>query len=97
MAYPAVSATASLAADNSVTVTLCNTDPAAPADITLTLTGRAPVVSEARLLASADLNTCNTFDHPRAVASRPFDGVRVSGTQVTATLPPGAVASLRFA
>ncbi|MBK8857945.1 MAG: alpha-N-arabinofuranosidase [Opitutaceae bacterium] len=97
MTYPAVSATASLAADNSVTVTLCNTDPAAPAEITLALTGRTPVVSEARLLASADLNTCNTFDHPRAIASRPFDSIRVNGTQVTATLPPGAIASLRFA
>ena len=96
MAYPAVSATASLAADNSVTVTLCNTDPAAPAEITLALTGRTPFVSEARLLASADLNTCNTFDQPRAIASRPLDSVRISGTQVTATLPPGAIASLRF-
>ena len=97
MTYPAVSTTASLAADNSVTVTVCNTDPAAPAEITLTLAGRAPVVADARVLASADLNACNTFAQPRAVTTRPLDGVRVAGSQVTVTLPPGAVASLRFA
>ncbi len=97
LAYPAVSATASLGADGAVTLTLCNTDPAAPAEIALTLTGRAPRLAEARILASADLNACNTFDHPRAVTTRPLDGVQVNGQQVSLTLPPGSVASLRFA
>ena len=97
MAFPAVSATASLAADRSVTVTLCNTDPAAPAEVVLSLGGRTPVLDEARVLASADLTACNTFDRPRAVTTRPLDGVRVTAGQVHATLPPGAVASLRFA
>jgi alpha-N-arabinofuranosidase len=97
LAYPAVSATASLGADGAVTLTLCNTAPAAPAEIALTLTGRAPRLADARILASADLNACNTFDHPRAVTTRPLDGVQVNGQQVSLTLPPGSVASLRFA
>lgn len=97
MAFPAVSATASLAADNSIAVTCCNTDPAQPAEIAFTLTGRTATVQEARVLASSDLNTCNTFDRPRAVKSRPLDGIRTAGPQVTATLPPGSVALLRLA
>jgi len=97
MPYPAVSATASLAADHTIAVTLCNTDPAQPAEIAFTLTGRTATVQEARVLASADLNACNTFDHPRAVTSRPLDGIRTAGPQITATLPPGSVALLRLA
>ena len=95
--YPAVSATASLGGDGAITITLCNTDPAEPATITLALTGRKPALATASLLASADLTTCNTFDRPQAVITRPLDGVRVTGQNVHATLPPGAVASLRFA
>jgi alpha-N-arabinofuranosidase len=94
--FPAVSATASLAADGAVNVTLCNTDPAAPAEITLTLDGRTPVLAEARVLATPVLTTCNTFDQPRAVTTRPLAEMRVSGDAVAFSLPPGAVASLRF-
>lgn len=95
--YPAVSATASLAADGSVSVTLCNTDSTAPATIALALVGRAPALKKAQVLASADLTACNTFDHPRAVTTRPLDGVSVNDGEVALTLPPGAVASLHFA
>ena len=94
--YPGVSATASLAADGAVNVTLCHTDPAAPAEITLALTGRPPVLAGARVLSAPVLTTCNTFDQPRAVASRPLDGVRVQGDKVQFSLPPGSVAALRF-
>lgn len=97
MAYPAVSATASLAADNTIAITLCNTDPVQPAEVAFTLTGRTATVQEARVLASADLNACNTFDRPRAVTSRPLDGVRTAGPQITATLPPGSVTLFRLA
>jgi alpha-N-arabinofuranosidase len=97
LSYPAVSATASLAADNSVTVTVCNTDPAASVEITLALTGRTPAVADARVLASSLLTACNTFDQPRAVTTRPLDGVRVNGQRVSVTLPPGSVAALHFA
>ena len=94
--FPSVSATASLAADSSVTVTLCNTDPAAAADITLALTGRKPVIAEARVLASTVLDACNTFEKPRTVTTKPMADVRVSGDSATFKLPPGAVASLKF-
>ena len=95
--YPNVSATASLAADGAVNVTLCNTDPAAPAEVTLALTGRAAVLADTRVLATPVLTTCNTFDQPRAVTTRPLAGVSRHGDAVTLTLPPGSVAALRLA
>ena len=95
--YPNVSATASLAADGSVNLTLCNTDPVAPVEIKLTLTGRPLGLQAAHVLATPVLTTCNTFDQPRAVTTRPLDGVRMEGDHVTFTLPPGSVAALRFA
>jgi alpha-N-arabinofuranosidase len=96
LSYPAVSATASQAADGSITLTLCNTDPAAPAAIQLGLGDRAPVLKDARLLATSVLDTCNTFDQPRAVTTRPFEGVRTVAGRVEFTLPPGSVAALSF-
>jgi len=97
MEYPNVSATASLAADGAVNVTACNTDPAAPAELTLAFTGRVPAPADARVLAAPVLTTCNTYDQPRAVTTRPLAGVRVNGQNVQLTLPPGSVAALRFA
>jgi alpha-N-arabinofuranosidase len=95
--YPGVSATASLAADGAVNVTLCNTDSEHPAELELALPGRALTALTAQVIASPVLTTCNTFDQPRAVVTKPLDGVRLQGSTVHATLPPGAVAAFRFA
>ncbi len=96
MDYPNVSATASLAADGAVNVTVCNTDPAAAAELAVELDGRPLKLADARLLATPVLTTCNTYDQPRAVTTRPLAGARVSGSTVTVTLPPGSVAALRL-
>ncbi len=96
LAYPAVSTTASLAADGSIAVTLCNTDSTTPAEVELTLTGREAAVREARVIASPVLTACNTFDQPRAIAPRPLEA-RTAGDKILVTLPPGSVAALSFA
>jgi alpha-N-arabinofuranosidase len=95
--YPRVSTTASLGADHAVHVTLCNTDPNEPADLNLALVGRAPKLIEARVLASPVLTACNTYDQPRTITTRPLDGVRLTADTAHFSLPPGSVASLRFA
>lgn len=65
--YPNVSATASLAAGSLPSISpLCNTDPVAPVEIELTLTGRPLGLQAAHVLATpAAAPTCNTFDEPR--------------------------------
>ena len=80
-----------------MTLTACNTDYAAPAEITLGFAGAARAVRSAQVLATPVLTACNTFDQPRAVTTRPLDGVRAEGARVRFSLPPGSVAALRFA
>jgi alpha-N-arabinofuranosidase len=94
--YPAVSATASLGADGAVTVTACNTDPEKSVDLSLALNGRELSKATAQVIAAKKLTTCNTFDRPQAVTAKRLTLV-VKGKTAQATLPPGSVASFRFA
>lgn len=96
LAYPAVSATASLADDGTVTVTIGHTDYHESTEVTLSLAGRAPGNVTAQILTARELNACNTFDQPRTVTTRPFADVRVAADKLHLTLPPGSVISLRF-
>jgi len=96
--YPAVSATASLGSDGAINVTLCNTDSEQAVELELALAGRAFTVPTAQVIAADEMTVCNTFDQPRAVVAKPLEGVAVNqGSSVTVTLPPGSVASFRFA
>jgi alpha-L-arabinofuranosidase len=61
------------------------------------LPGRTLTAPTAQVIAAPVLTTCNTFDQPRAVIAKPLDGVRLQGSTVHATLPPGSVAAFRFA
>jgi alpha-N-arabinofuranosidase len=95
--YPAVSATASLAADGAVNLTLCNTDSEHAVEIELALGGRGLSAPTAQVVAAGKMTLCNTFDQPHAIGTRPLEGVTVKDGKVHATLPPGSVASFRFA
>ena len=95
--YPRVSATASLAPDQSVTVTLAHTDPAEPVRIELQLAGRpAGARPVGRLLAAPELTDCNTPAAPDRVAARPWDDFRFESGRLTATLPPACLAAVTF-
>ncbi|MEO6874437.1 MAG: alpha-L-arabinofuranosidase C-terminal domain-containing protein, partial [Opitutaceae bacterium] len=93
--YPVVSATASLAADGSINVTACNTDSENSVELELTL-DRPLTPPTAQVIAAAQMNACNTGDHPDAVVAKPLTGVTVKGSTLHATLPPGSVAAFRF-
>lgn len=95
--YPAISATASLAADGAINLTLCNTDSENPVELELVLEGRPPTVPTAQVIAAEQLTRCNTFEQPRAVVAKPLDRVWAKGFAMHAILPPGAVAAFRFA
>ena len=101
--YPRVSATASLATDKSVTVTLAHTDPAKPVTVELTLTGcitgnrstgNRPT---GQILTASALTDTNTPDDPNRVATKPWTDFNFDGTKLIATLPPGCVAAITLA
>jgi alpha-N-arabinofuranosidase len=97
--YPRVSATASRAADNSITVTLAHTDPAKPVTVELTLTGlpSEALAKGGRILTAPALTDLNTPEAPNRVAAKPWTDFRFDGSKLTASLPPGCVAAISFA
>jgi alpha-N-arabinofuranosidase len=97
-AYPRVSATASRAADGSVTVTLAHTNPTNSATVELTLEGLPSEASakEGKILVAPKLTAVNTPDAPNQVAAQPWTDFSFDGTKFTATLPPGCVAAVSF-
>ena len=94
--FPQISVTASVAVDSSVTVTLCNTDPANAIEVELTLSGRSAYQLTAQVISSSELTACNTFDQPRTITTKTLVGVKVEGNRVVTMIPAGSVASLHF-
>ncbi len=91
--YPRVSASASLADDGKVTVTLAHTDPTEPVEVELAFTGLAASARPSgRILTAPALTDCNTPDAPDRVASRAWTEFRFAGGRLTATLPPASLA-----
>ena len=91
-----VSASASQAADGTVTVTLANTSMTEDAKVALTgwggsLTGRAEITT----LASGDPHTCNTFENPKAV--QPVTETRAFTDGDELVLPAASVTAVRIA
>ena len=90
-----MSASASQAADGTITLTLANTSMTDAADVTLSglggsLTGRATVTT----LAADDPHTCNTFEHPGAV--RPVTEARSFADGDQLTRPAASVTAVRI-
>ena len=97
LSYPRVSAAASQAADQSVTVTLAHTDPAEPVAIHLALPALpANATCTARIVAAPVLTDCNTPESPDRVAAREWGDFSFQGRTLSATLPPACVIAFRF-
>ncbi|MDB6095098.1 MAG: alpha-N-arabinofuranosidase [Verrucomicrobia bacterium] len=95
--YPRVSATASLASDQSITVTLAHTDPTTAVELELNLAGLARnAQATGRMLGATNLTDCNAPDAPNRVASQPWSDFRFENNRLTATLPPASLAAVTF-
>ncbi len=96
--YPSVSAAASRADDQSVCISLTNTDPAEPVSIVLNLEGLHPLVGPTgEIITAPILTACNTPEAPDQVSSRAWKEFTWSGQTLKAELPPASVATLTFA
>jgi alpha-N-arabinofuranosidase len=49
-----------------------------------------------RVLTAGTITAHNTFEQPDAVHPAPFDGARLSGSQLTIELPPKAIVVLEL-
>ncbi|HET7559796.1 MAG TPA: alpha-N-arabinofuranosidase [Limnochordia bacterium] len=93
-AIPALSATASRAADGTVHLSLSNADPSREQAVTCDLRGARFASIAGRILATERMNAHNTFDAPETVAPRPFEDFRIETGRLDVTLPPMAIAVL---
>jgi len=91
---PAVQASASRAADGRIHVSLCNTDPQRPIEVTAAVQGVTARKVSGRVLTAATMQAHNTFAQPQAVVPTALDGARLIDGGVVATLPAKSVVVL---
>ncbi len=92
---PQVSVSASKNAAGNITVTLCNLDSRAAADVTLKLAGMTAITQvSGRVISASDMRAHNTFDQSDAVQPVALTGATINGTQVSMQLPPMSVAAV---
>lgn len=91
---PMVSASASQDNEGTIHLSLCNTHPYQPAELTVELTGREIAALTGRILTAPEITSHNTFTQPDAVYPVPFDHLHTDGHRFTTTLPPKSIVVL---
>jgi alpha-N-arabinofuranosidase len=86
---PAVAVSAACGRDGATLLALVNLDPHRAARVSTNLTAAA----SGRLLTATTMDAHNTFEHPGAVAPRPFGGVMVDG-RLTFDLPAMSIVAV---
>ena len=94
---PTLSATASRAADGTVTLTVTNPVIGGKAKVEIPLPeGIGSKIVSAEILTAADPHARNTFENPDAVKPRPFTGAKIKGGKLTMELPGVSIVSLNL-
>ncbi len=92
---PQISVSASLNNQDEIHLSLCNLDPTRPAEIDALLRGGSGRVVSGSVLTATTMQAHNTFAQPDLVKPLPLEGARMSGENLTVTLPPMSVSVLR--
>lgn len=90
----AVSASASRDGEGNIHISLVNMDPNRTRTIVTRIAGQAAASVSGQVLTADAMNAHNTFEAPNTVRPTPFDGVRLSGGELTVELPPMSVVML---
>lgn len=93
---PMVSASASRDADGKIHVSLANVDLSQAQQVTLSLDDYRVKSVSGEILTAADIKACNTFEHPDAVKSAPFNGAKVRDGRLSVTLPAKSIVMLEL-
>lgn len=91
---PAISASASRAADGSVLLTLTNLSPRDAHTLNVDLPDGAVGTVEGVILVGDDITAHNTFDNPTRVQPAAFTGAALNGQQLRIDLPAASVVAL---
>ena len=90
----AISASASLAKDGTINISLVNTSPTNSYAIELTFAGRNVTKANGRVLSAERLDAHNTFDKPDTVKTQTLSGLKIVGNSARITLPPASVSTV---
>ena len=90
----AVSVSASKDKNGEVHISLTNIHPSQAQEITLNLNGAPYKSVSGRVLVSARLDDCNTFETPEKIKPAAFNGATIKGNSLQVKLPPVSVVVL---
>lgn len=93
-AIPSLHASASRDASGAIHLSIVNLDPNRGANVSTKLSGTTASSASGRVLTAPAINSHNTFDNPQAVAPADFRDFKLSGDQITMTLPARSVVVL---
>ncbi|MCK8492246.1 alpha-N-arabinofuranosidase [Spirosoma sp. RP8] len=93
---PAVSVSASRDKAGKTHISLVNIDAGKPQTFTVNLKGINAKSVSGRILTSAKVQDYNTFAQPNKVKPAPFSGAKLTGDELTVTLPPVSVVVLEM-
>jgi alpha-N-arabinofuranosidase len=93
---PRISASASVDAAGAVHLSLCNLSHDAPAEVDALIRGCTAARVTGTVLTAETIQAHNTFDDPDHVRPVVFEGARLDGERLTATLPPRSVTVLEL-
>lgn len=93
---PALHVSASKSKDGMVSVSICNLNPNASADLDCSINGFRVGTVSGRVLTAASMQAHNTFENPSAVKPAPLNAIRVNDGKLTVTIPARSVAVLKI-
>lgn len=95
---PTLGATASRAADGTVTISVVNPTLDRTQKVAVELpAGISAKIASAEILKAADVHAMNTFDNPETVLPAPFTKAKMKSRTLTMTLPPVSVTTISLA
>jgi alpha-N-arabinofuranosidase len=96
LSLPSVQASASRDKDGKIHISIVNIDPVNARETFIRLIGSKAGELSATILSSAEMNSHNTFENPREVVLKEFEGVNSKGDRVTLVIPPHSVIMLEI-
>jgi len=91
---PEISSSASMDSQGRIHITLCNIDLHQEKTLECTLKDMKKSKVTGMILTHEKMNAHNTFENPDEIHPVPFNGARLTGDTLTATLPPKSVVLL---
>ena len=93
---PVLNVSASKDQNGAIHITMCNLDPAVPAELECTLQGSKAKIVSGRVLTAEAMNTHNTFEKPNTISPVVFKEFKLKNGKILATLPAKSVVLLEL-